>query len=560
MALSPPEEREAKLVKTGFERWTERIKEFWHEYKQEKVGLLGIVLLVFVAIWGITGNLFGDTDDTMYSGDSPRAAAPVWAMRFSDNAFRDQTLIDQNFGTVTGRTYELSKAKTPNNKEWEKRRVEVTAEEYLHATTFIDDHHLKFRLKDSGKPFREKSPRSINATMVVSKPFNWEKGRAPNNYIFHFDYKYKSFGIPKNSLYGRDPDYSFGLASYIKAKDISVTNMVNILKESGHPLTESDYKRPYGIRWTTTTSQRQHTTWTRKPKETSLGRMMTIFTTFDQLEINFVVRLQIEEQNLKQRSAGVFSISMDNVKLVGRGYFSGLAGTTAYGGDLYSLIAMGMVNDLLLGLTATSITLFLGIVFGLVAGYYRGRVDEIIMRVVDFLLVLPTLPILIVLSYVFVESGIPRTWGVVVSISFIGWAGLARFLRSQVLSERERPYVEAARASGATDFRIIFGHILPNIIGIIMYQVVLRLQTVILLVAGLSFLGLGPQYVSFGILLQQLTQVSLQGGGPPSPTLQGASMLDVWWFSLFPGLLLFLFGTGLIFIGMTFQKIIGERT
>lgn len=557
MAISPPEAREREITKTGLERLIERLKDFLHDFKRERIGIVGIFVLLIIVAWGVSGIFFGDPDDTLYSGDSPPAAAPIWAATFEDKGpIRDQTIIDQNFKGIP-RTSDLNS----HGVKFETMELTVSNKSFLDANVLIEDGALKLSFRDTGMPYTKKKPPSSypSARIVVSRPIQWKKAKAPNNYIFNFKYKYSFPGLNTSQLFGNDPVYKFQFTSYIKTQGMSLANMLNILERNGTGISESQIRRPYGIKWSAKTPNLPITSWEEKKSTINLGDALTIFRLFDDLEVNFVAEIELEKIPALDRGRGDFTIHIGQVTFIGRGYYAGLAGTTAYGGDLFTLIAKGMKNDIVLGLTSTSVLLFLGIVFGLVSGYFGGAIDEAIMRLSDFLMVLPTLPLMIVLAYVFQASGISRTWGIVMSISFVQWAGLARFIRSQVLSERERPYIEAARASGAPHRRIMFGHIFPNIIGIVIYQIVLSLQSVILTTAALNFLGLGPEFVSFGRLLQQLTQVSLGQQSAPSPVVQRGGLLAVWWFTIFPGLLLFLFGTSLIFIGMAFQRIIGGR-
>jgi peptide/nickel transport system permease protein len=153
------------------------------------------------------------------------------------------------------------------------------------------------------------------------------------------------------------------------------------------------------------------------------------------------------------------------------------------------------------GFVVVSITATLGSAIGAIAGYYGGLVDEILMRLVDILLAFPG----ILLAIAFVAVLGPDLKNVIFALSVIGWVAYARFARGQVLKEKVMEYVAAARASGASDVRILFIHIFPNLAGPLLVQATLGIAGVILAESSLSFLGLGvqPPQPSWGSMLDE---------------------------------------------------------
>lgn len=173
-----------------------------------------------------------------------------------------------------------------------------------------------------------------------------------------------------------------------------------------------------------------------------------------------------------------------------------LFGTDTVGRDILVRIAYGARISLFVGVVATAISVFLGLVVGLIAGYYSGLVDLLLSRLVDIVLGFPFLLTAIAVVAVF-SPGIMITVAVII---FFSWTYIARIVRGQVLSVREKEFVEAARSLGASDLRIITKDVLPNVVAPVIVYATLMIPTVIVLESTLSFLGLGivPPTPSWG--------------------------------------------------------------
>ncbi|MDH5771336.1 MAG: ABC transporter permease, partial [Candidatus Bathyarchaeota archaeon] len=183
---------------------------------------------------------------------------------------------------------------------------------------------------------------------------------------------------------------------------------------------------------------------------------------------------------------------------------------------------------------AVFIEVIIGLSIGMIAGYFGGIVDEVLMRITDVILTLPTLPLLLVAVSMFAVRSIHL---IILVMGVLGWPFLARVVRSEFLSLRESTYVEAARSMGATSWRIIIRHILPNILSMVIVLATMDIPWFIFYEAALTYLGFGdPFALSWGVLLEK----------------GRLYLLDQWWMITFPGLaLLFtslgfnLFGDGL---------------
>jgi len=184
-----------------------------------------------------------------------------------------------------------------------------------------------------------------------------------------------------------------------------------------------------------------------------------------------------------------------------------LLGTDRQGRDMFSRILLGSQVSLTIGLVGVSLSLVLGTVLGISSGYYGGRIDNIIQRVIELIRAFPSIPLWMALS-----AAIPLSWSVMQTyfaisliLSLIGWTWLARQLRGQVLALRNADYVRAARLAGASDGWIIFRHLVPATMGQIIVVATLAMPAMILAETALSFLGLGlrPPITSWGVLIQE---------------------------------------------------------
>lgn len=218
-----------------------------------------------------------------------------------------------------------------------------------------------------------------------------------------------------------------------------------------------------------------------------------------------------------------------------------LLGTDDLGRDVLTRILYGARISLLVGFVAVGIATLIGILLGALAGYYGGWIDSVIMRFVDVMLCFPSF-FLILAVIAFLE---PSIWNIMIIIGLTGWMGVARLVRAEFLSLRERDFVQAARALGASDGRVIFRHILPNALSPVLVSATLGVAGAILTESALSFLGIGVQ--------------------PPTPSwgnmlIAGKQTLGTaWWLSAFPGLAILLTVLGYNLLGEGIRDALDPR-
>lgn len=218
-------------------------------------------------------------------------------------------------------------------------------------------------------------------------------------------------------------------------------------------------------------------------------------------------------------------------------------GTDFMGRDILSQLLAGTRVAFMVGVSAAFMSIVLGVSVGMVSGYLGGWTDIILMRASEIIMVMPTLLVVLMLAALFGKLGI---WTIVLMIAFFRWPGVARVIRAQTLSLKGRPFIDAARVAGASHTRIVFRHIMPNVLPLAFLYMTFRVTAAIIIEAALAFLGFGdPGTVSWGMMLQWVWKTG--------------HMFQAPWWLLPPGLCISLLTLSFYMLGRAMDEVLDPR-
>ncbi len=217
-------------------------------------------------------------------------------------------------------------------------------------------------------------------------------------------------------------------------------------------------------------------------------------------------------------------------------------GTTLLGRDVLSQMLWGARPALLVGFITALGTVVIGLNIGLVAGYFGGRIDALLMRITDIFLGLPFLPFIVVVLAMTGRS----LWTIILAMTVVMWRSTARVIRAQVLSLREMPFVSAARITGASDFDILYREIAPNVMPLALVSTAFALAWAIITEASIGFLGFGdPDVVSWGSILYDAYASQMMYRAP--------------WWVVPPGIAIMILVSAVYFVGRAYEEVVNPR-
>jgi ABC-type dipeptide/oligopeptide/nickel transport system permease subunit len=507
--------------------WTRRIKNFWLEYSHNKIGLVGLgIIILYVAVAFLTPVLaFYPPDQT---GLAENYAMPEW-MAIIDPRLQDLPRTTDyiiNWNWIEEALPENVTIQQEGNK-WIVRYINGT--QPIRVTLYGTFHYSYRPPKTFYYAFKWSATPEIKD--IVTAEYSLELNlTTPEGKVYPvFDqhwYRYKdtSYQVYKGKPYRWNylyETYGYGAYAYL---GIPIPTWDSIENDVAVHLTVARYL----------------------PVRLGYPPWRTEQMTYDLFypKGNFTLNLYITIQPTKEGTPGTCEVSTTALTVHVPGLLWGLLGTEYRGCDVWSRIISGVRISLAVGLMAAVISTTMGILVGVISGYYGGLTDETLMRIVDILLCLPVLPLLLVLVTFIGRS----VYWIVFLIAVFGWQGLSRIIRAQVLSIRELPFIESAVASGASKSYIMLRHIVPNIMPIALADMVLTIPGAILLEAGLSFIGFGdPSSPTWG---REFNLAFFVG--------EGFSRL-AWWWVIPPGIAITLLCVAFVFVGHAVDEIVNPR-
>ncbi|MFW9887251.1 MAG: ABC transporter permease subunit [Candidatus Thorarchaeota archaeon] len=508
--------------------WYVSIIGFWREYRKHRMGIVGILALVIFVIMAVGAPVFATHDPSPSIKVGPRFMAPQWAEIFDPtgvvtrNYLPDPDLDSETIGEVIveGSSGEFTGTRNFAASPEEKSNVTF---EWIH----VANTSIEFR----SPPDPDGNLPDTMDFIYYAQTFEWEYERLPKDVNVTVSYSVETTGDFRTNVYGGK---MFELMIWLIDSSGNWTRIF----ESVPPYTGALVNRPIDLGFLDILEG-----WDGMINEGEGQQDPT-----DTLTIAVGLAPTYSFRNLNATEPwtyynGSVTATITHIECVAFGDYYGILGTTDRGADAWSQLIYGSRISLYIGLVAASLSTAAGMAVGLVSGYFGGKVDEIVMRVVDFLLVIPRLPLLMILA-AFLGPSVDT---IIIVIVVLGWTGTSRLIRSQVLAEKNKSYVEAARAIGATDTYIIFRHIMPNVTPLLFADVTLGVVGAILSESALSFLGLtDPTEPSWGRMLADAQIGGAFGNG-------------AWWVVVFPGLMITAISLAFTFVGHTLDQVLNPR-
>jgi peptide/nickel transport system permease protein len=482
-----------------------RLKGFWKSFSRSKRGLLGIGILMFFIIIALAAPLLSSNDPVAY-GSVPlgepaiadRQCLPSWYRLLPGYENLTETLyVIPDKGFTSSSSLET---------DWNHTTTENTSIAYNQNFGFKENGCLEISFNEKG-------------TVSLTREFSYPFSRPPRRF-----YGITSYYINKTldawltvSFYFKRNGERFDIDSFSippNRPELTLTWRTSTHVDSSSPSVQNRYRKNYD-----------------NPEAASV-----IFT--EPGSYIYGIEISYGGEGL--------TVYLDDSRLILYGDTYGLLGTDNLSRDIFSQLVYGTRISLLVGLLAAFLSVAIGLLVGLVAGYGKGVVDEVLMRFSDMLLVIPTLPLILVLVFVLGRS----IWNIILVLSVLGWMGFARTIRSQVLSLKERPFVEAAKSVGAGTPHILWKHILPNVFALVYVSLALSVPSAIVSEASLTWLGLGDVNVcSWGMMLYNFEQAGLMSAGA----------LQYWYWVVFPGIGISLLSLSFILIGYALDEMLNPK-
>jgi len=527
-----------------------RLLRFLKLFFRNKRGALGMVILMVFVVMALGAPFMTPYDPVLSTGLATRVAAPAWLRNLPGGEYLTENLMvvsDQGFNNLDS----IKEWNFTSNPQGKGVSMQYTAnvQNPQSGGSGSGSVAITFRREETGRIYR-----NVNASFT--KDFYYPYKGLPGRFLANIAFTCEGtseivagkslLDVPaKISVFLRVDNYTY----YLWPEPFPY----NPVTPSGEqPLTqEGEVQTSMKSMWISSKDSPIDSQWPgllRKIHGTSTIVTDPVLIVFNQSRIpntyTFGVDITFEDTNLNSRDKKVETrIYLDDLQVRLYGTSFGILGTDQLGRDIFSQLVYGASLSLYIGLLTSIISVVLGLVIGLAAGYLGRLADEVMMRFTDMLLVLPNLPLMIVLVAVL---GANLT-NLIVILSVLGWMGFARTVRSQVLSLRERPFIEAAKAIGAGKTHIIMRHVLPNVMSLVYVTLATSVPGAIVAEAALSWLGFfwGPSVTSWGGMLRDVQAT------------EGAST-KLWWV-LPPGLSIAAIALSFVLLGYALDDVLNPK-
>lgn len=468
--------------------WSRSIKGFWAEYRQNRIGLIGLAVVIFYVFVAVFARSISPYDPLSGYTVADGFAMPEWVTIFPGYGDKPRTIELQLSWTAIETLPESMEAiETGENLVIEYNGTQLQAANF--TSSFLYPYDAPNRFSVIFKWWTQNvSNAQHSVEFFIINP-------AGNEFLLWTSYSspVAEFSSINKSL-THTGIYSTGLQYHVVNR-LQLRGLVNIARE-------------------------------------------VVFTESGEYKFRFQIKARPRSEE-----GGTVKIGFQDCQLRIPGLVHGWLGTDKFGFDILSQLIYGSQISMAVGLSSALLSTSIGILVGIISGYLGGYVDEGLMRLVDILMCIPVLPLLLGLIVIFGTS----VWYLVLLIAVFGWLGLSRVIRSQVLSIKELPFIESARASGGTNLYIMLRHMLPNIIPVAMASLVLSVPAAILTEAGISFIGLGdPATPTWGRMLNWAFNT-------------GAFPRLAWWWIIPPGAAITILTLAFVFIGFAVDAVVNPR-
>jgi peptide/nickel transport system permease protein len=501
----------------------ERFKGFWNQYKKSRRGMLGLIIIALFGVIAVAAPVLSPLDPMepkwpgyYPGGDQPKLcgklAVPIWY-----KSLLGMQSLPENMEAIEDHELALPETFDKWKLETSQTGYDVTVQ-YNPTGGTLDDGCIEIVYK---RDATQQLPSGGKFTIILGREFVFPYEDSPKSIFFHYSVKLENRTLLAAFPLGVTTSYRRG------TEPQSMT-----VKSQAWPILQVADK------------------WYSKSGYTQ-GEVGPIEEDIFTGSGNYTHQITLTITDDREGSNADVTVYVDNVQSLLYGKAFGLLGTSSIPlsspRDLFTMLLYGTRISFMIGLLTAILSVAIGLAVGLVSGYVRGLVDEGLMRFADFLLVLPGLPLLIVLVTVLGRS----IWNIVGVLIFMGWMGFSRTVRSMVLSLRERPFIESAKAAGAGTFYVIYRHILPNVFALVYISLATAVPGAIISEASLAWLGLGDITIpSWGIMLYDFsaTQTAIVKG-----------LGEYWFWVIPPGVAIAVMAMAFILMGFALDEILNPK-